>query len=117
VGFAFRFALGLGNDQMKHYLYRLNPPRPTFPADISAAEIELMQKHVSYWGQLMAQGKVAAFGPVADPNGSYGIAIIQLEDDVDPRTFGENDPVIAANAGFNFEVHSMPRIMLPKLCP
>jgi uncharacterized protein YciI len=98
---------------MKHFFFRLNTPRPSFPADITAAEIALMQKHVDYWSTLMAQGKVVAFGPVADPRGSYGIGIVQLEDDVEPRTLGDDDPVIQADAGFTFEVHPMPRLLLP----
>ncbi len=98
---------------MKYFLYRLNSPRPSFPADMTSAEAALMQKHVGYWSNLMAQGKVLAFGPVADPRGSYGIGIIQLEENVEPRTLGDNDPVIQAGAGFTFEIHPMPRIMLP----
>jgi uncharacterized protein len=98
---------------MKHFLYRLNPPRPSFPADITAAEAAVMQKHIAYWSNLMAQGNVLAFGPVADPRGSYGIAIIQLEDGAESRTLAENDPAILAHAGFTFEVHSMPICSVP----
>jgi hypothetical protein len=62
----------------------------------------------------MKKGLAIAFGPVADPKGSYGIGIVQLPDDSDPRILGLNDPVIKANAGFDFEVHPMPRVMLPE---
>jgi uncharacterized protein YciI len=98
---------------MKHFFFRLNTPRPSFPADIRAAEVALMQKHFDYWNRLMAQGKVLAFGPVADPRGSYGIGIVQLEDNIEPRALGDDDPVILADAGFTFEVYPMPRILLP----
>ena len=99
---------------MKYFLYRLNPPRPTFPADMTPTESILMQEHVAYWSGLMKKGLVIAFGPVADPKGSYGIGIIQLQGDSDPRVLGLNDPVIKANAGFDFEAHPMPRVMLPE---
>ena len=99
---------------MNYFLYKLNPPRPTFPADMTPAEGKLMQEHVAYWRDLMKKGLVVAFGPVADPKGSYAIAIIQLQDNSDAITLGTNDPVIKANAGFNFEVHPMPRMGLPE---
>ena len=101
---------------MKYFFFRLNPPRPSFPADITPAETVLMQKHVSYWSNLMVQGKVVAFGPVADPSGRYGIGIMQLDDDAEPRVLGDNDPVIQANAGFSIEVHPMPKIIISPRC-
>jgi len=99
---------------MNYFLYRLNPPRPTFPADMTPAEAELMQKHAAYWTGLMKQGRVIAFGPVADPKGSYGIGLIRLEEGEDANALGANDPVISANVGFGFEVHPMPRLVLPE---
>jgi uncharacterized protein YciI len=98
---------------MKHFFYRLNSPRPSFPADITPSEIALMRSHVAYWSSQMAEGRVLAFGPVDDPRGSYGIGIIQLQDDVDPQMLGDNDPAIEAHVGFSFEIHSMPRLVLP----
>lgn len=98
---------------MNYFFYRLNPPRSTFPADITPAERILMQEHVAYWSRLMGQGKVIAFGPVADPKGSYGIGIIQLEEDGDDvNALGENDPVILADIGFAFEAFPMPQLVL-----
>lgn len=99
---------------MNYFLYKLNPPRPTFPADMTPAEGKLMQEHSAYWRDLMKKGLVVAFGPVADPKGGYGIAIVQLQDNSDANTLGANDPVIKANAGFNFEAHPMPRVVLPE---
>jgi uncharacterized protein len=96
---------------MKYFLYRLNPPRSTFPADMTAAEGNLMREHVAYWTGLMNQGRVIAFGPVADPKGAYGIGIIKLEEGEDPNALGENDPVVRANVGFRFEVHPMPQVV------
>jgi len=97
---------------MNYFLYKLMPPRPTFPADMTPAEGILMREHVAYWAALMKQGRVLAFGPVADPKGSYGIGIIQLEDAEDAQALGARDPVIVANAGFGYEVHPMPRLVV-----
>lgn len=99
---------------MNYFLYKLNSPRPSFPADITPAERGLMQEHATYWRGLMQKGLVVAFGPVADPKRPYGIAIIQLEDDSDATTLGVGDPVIKANVGFSFEVHPMPSVVLPR---
>ena len=98
---------------MKYYFFRLKPPRATFPADMTPAEGALMREHVAYWTDLSKQGRVVAFGAVADPKGSFGIGILQLPDGDDAQALGANDPVIRAGIGFGMEVHPMPRIVLP----
>jgi len=97
---------------MKYYLCKLIPPRPAFAQDMTEAEAKLMQKHVTYWKGLMDKGLVIVFGPVADPNGTYGVAIIELDDEADAISLGTNDPTIKANVGFKFEVYPMPQAML-----
>jgi len=99
---------------MKHYFYKLISPRPTFPADMTPEEGRLMQSHVAYWAGHMAIGRVIALGPVADPKGTFGVGIIRLDDDTDPASLGAGDPVIQANAGFAFEMHPMPRVLVPE---
>ncbi len=98
---------------MKYYLFRLLPPRPTFPGDMTPSEANLMQEHALYWRDLMAKGLVIVFGPVADPRVTYGIAVLQLPDDADANDLGANDPTIRAGAGFRFEIHPMPQAVLP----
>lgn len=99
---------------MQYFFYKLNPPRPTFPADMTPAEGKVMQEHSAYWSDLMKQGGVVAVGPVADPKGSYGVGIVRLEDGSDPTALGTNDPAIQAEIGFTFEIHPMPRLLLPE---
>lgn len=96
---------------MKYFFYRLLPPRPSFPADASEAELGIMRQHVAYWAEHMQKGRVIALGPVFDPRGNYGIGIIRLQDGEDPQPLGENDPAIRAGAGFGFEFHPMPQVM------
>ncbi len=98
---------------MKYFLYKLIPSRPTFPADMTPAEAKLMQEHSAYWRDLMSKGLVIVFGPVSDPKGAYGIAVVQVEDDADATVLGADDPTIKANMGFKFEVYSMPQVVLP----
>ena len=63
----------------EHFFLRLNPPRPTFSADMSDEEREMMGRHVAYWSERLANGDLVAFGPVADPEGGYGIAIAKAD--------------------------------------
>ena len=68
-----------------------------------------MREHATYWRACMAEGKVVAFGPVADPAGTYGIGIIQVQDEVEARDFLANDPAIRAQLGLCYELHPMPQ--------
>jgi uncharacterized protein YciI len=77
------------------------------------AEAKLMQQHVTYWNALMDRGLVIVFGPVADPRGTYGLAILELEKE-DANALGVNDPTIKANVGFHFEAYPMDRALLRK---
>jgi len=99
---------------MKYFLCKLIPPRPTFAQDMTDAEAKLMQQHVAYWKGLMDRGLVIVFGPVADPKGVYGVAILELEEEADANALGINDPTIKANVGFHLEVYPMDRAILRK---
>ena len=58
---------------MPYFFCRLNGPRPTFAFDMSDEERAVMQKHATYWHELVAGGDVVLFGPVLDlkvPGGS-----------------------------------------------
>ena len=93
---------------MSLFVYRLLPPRPDFPADMSEGERRIMQEHAAYWGALMNRGVAIVFGPVADPAGMYGIAIFRSEDAAGAKAVCSGDPALRASAGFNFEVWEMP---------
>jgi uncharacterized protein YciI len=94
---------------MKYYLCKLLPPRPTFLQDMTPREAEIMQAHGAYSRELLDQGKAVVFGPVADPQGVWGLGILQLGDDVDPQTIVANDPVLKADTGFVYQVMPMLR--------
>jgi uncharacterized protein YciI len=99
---------------MKYFLFKLIPPRPTFALDMTDTEARLMQEHIVYWKGLTESGLVIVFGPVADPKGTYGVAILEVEEEMDVNALGVNDPTIKANAGFQFEVYPMIRPVLRK---
>ena len=93
---------------MAHFLYKLIPPRPTFPADMTEEEGTVMQEHFGYWAKMIEERRAVAYGPVMDPNGTYGIAVVEVDDEATARSIAEGDPAITASAGFGFEVHPMP---------
>jgi uncharacterized protein len=77
------------------FLYRLQPPRPSFAQDMSAAEAEVMQRHVAYWQDLLGREVALAFGPVLDPDDPWGLGLLDLEDEQAARAIGDADPAVA----------------------
>jgi hypothetical protein len=67
-----------------------------------------MQEHFGYWAGLISKRKAVAYGPVMDPNGTYGVAVLEVENSGVAESIAANDPAIKANAGFSFEIHQMP---------
>ena len=97
---------------MKYFFCKLTPPRPTFAADMTDAERQLMRQHVAYWSDLAANRTVILFGPVADPQGGYGIAVVEAPDEATVRALTANDPVTKAAAGFSYRIDAMPQLIL-----
>ena len=92
---------------MEHYLLKLNPPRPTFQADMTGAEQELMGRHVAYWQELAEHGTAIVFGPVSDPAGAWGLAVVEAETEEQVRALGDADPAVVSGLA-RFEVSPMP---------
>jgi hypothetical protein len=88
-------------------LIRLIPPRPSFLADMTQEEAAIMQAHVGYWTEKLHEGKAIVFGPVADPAGPWGLGVIRVTSEDQLREFEANDPAIASNRGFRYEVLPM----------
>jgi uncharacterized protein YciI len=95
------------------FVFRLLPPRPTFAFDMTAEERATMTDHVAYWSALAAEGKVLAFGPVGDPAGPYGIAIILAEDQAAAERLRDDDPAMRSGHGFRTELLPMLSLVTP----
>lgn len=80
---------------MSWYLYRLLPHRPDFSSTMTAEEEAAMGDHVAYWSAHLEAGRVLAFGPVADPEHSWGFAIVEGEPD-DLAELLSADPAVLA---------------------
>ena len=94
---------------MNYFLLKLIPPRPTFVQDMTEQERKTMHEHVAYWSALAAQRVAIVFGPVADPAGAWGVAIVELHDPPAVQQLVDEDPVVKANTVFRMEILPMPQ--------
>jgi uncharacterized protein len=92
---------------VSHFLYKLIPPRPTFDQDMDETEATIMGEHGAYWRAQAEQGTAVVFGPVADPDGVWGLAVVDAESEEEVRTIGLEDPAVASQLA-HFEVYAMP---------
>ncbi len=65
-------------EKMYFALYLL-PSRPDFAQTMTAEEHSIILEHITYWTNLMNQGKVLVFGPVLDPKAIYGLGIVAVD--------------------------------------
>lgn len=65
-----------------------------------------MKKHADYCAQHFAAGRLLLYGPVMAPGGAFGVGILEVENEVEAKTFGESDPSVLG--GLNrFEIAPM----------
>ncbi|MBV9515923.1 MAG: hypothetical protein JO280_18080 [Mycobacteriaceae bacterium] len=80
----------------KLFLFRLLPPRPDFAQTMAPDEQEAMARHAAYWHQLLEAGRVVVYGPVADPEGVWGLGVLWADSQAEAVEVGQQDPVVAA---------------------
>lgn len=80
--------------EKKHFLYKMYPPRPTFHLDQNENEMQVMQQHMDYWKEQTGRNIAIVYGPVFDPNGVYGIAVIEVNNEVEANEIAKGDPAI-----------------------
>jgi uncharacterized protein YciI len=98
---------------MMGFVFRLIPPRPDFASTMSGDERAIMLEHVGYWGELLARGRVLAYGPVDDEAGGYGIGIVLAEDMTEAKAIRDKDPTMTSSFGFRTEIAPMRRLVSP----
>ncbi|WP_454915328.1 YciI family protein [Xanthobacter sediminis] len=69
-----------------------------------------MVAHGAFWQDEADCGRALAVGPVADPDGIWGLALVEVGDEADAHALAARDPVITANLGFAYKV--MPLLSL-----
>lgn len=79
---------------MSTFVFRLKAPRPTFALDMTDEEREIMGRHAAYWQPFVDSGRMVVFGPVLDDTGSWGLGVVEAEDEDELRAFAAGDPAV-----------------------
>jgi uncharacterized protein YciI len=91
---------------MTTFVFRLKAPRPTFALDMTDEEREVMGRHAAYWQPLIESGQMVVFGPVLDASGSWGLGVVEAEDEDELQAFAAGDPVVTTGTA-DIEVGKM----------
>ena len=85
------------------FLFRLIPPRADFAQTMTEPEQAAMAEHQEYWQQLLTAGRVVVYGPVADPEGVWGMGVLRAADRAEVLEIAEADPSVTVGVN-TFEV-------------
>ena len=87
-------------------MFRLKAPRPDFALSLSDEEREIMGRHAAYWQPLIDSGQMVVFGPVLDSTGSWGLGVLEADDEDEVRALAAGDPVVTTGTA-EIEVGTM----------
>jgi len=93
------------NGDKKYFFLKLIPPRASFVQDMTDEERTIMYAHIAYWAPHVEAGTMIVMGPVADPNGGWGLGVIEVENREQLDELLKNDP---ANGLNHYEIYPMP---------
>ncbi len=86
---------------MPTFVLRLIAPRPNFAQTLTGSEREIMNRHAAHWRPYLERGELVVFGPVLTDEDSYGLAVVETNDEEALREFAAQDPVVTTGtAGF-----------------
>jgi uncharacterized protein YciI len=88
---------------MATFVLRLIAPRPAFAQTITDSEREIMNSHALHWRPYLERGEMVVFGPVLTDEDSYGLAVVEADDEQALREFAAQDPVVTTGTA-SFEV-------------
>jgi uncharacterized protein YciI len=91
---------------MSTFVFRLIAPRPTFAQDMTDEEREVMGRHAAYWKPYLDSGQLVVFGPVLEDSGSFGLGVVEAEDEEELRAFCAGDPAVTTGTA-RFELGKM----------
>lgn len=88
---------------MPTFVLRLIAPRPDFAQTMTGAELAIMNRHAAHWQPYLERGDMVVFGPVLSDESSYGLAVVETDDEQALREFAAQDPVVTSGtARFEF---------------
>jgi uncharacterized protein YciI len=79
---------------MSTFVIRLIAPRPTFALDMTDEERAIMGRHAAHWQPFIDSGQMVVFGPVLDETGSWGLGVVEADDEDELRAYAAGDPVV-----------------------
>jgi uncharacterized protein YciI len=79
---------------------------------MTAREGAAMGEHFAYWQGLAERGVAVVVGPVMDPAGAWGLAVVEAGSPDEAQGLADADPVIRAGLGFAYEIHPMGQAIL-----
>ena len=91
---------------MATFVLRLIAPRPGFAQTLTDAEREIMGRHAAHWQPYIERGDMVVFGPILTEDDSYGLAVVETDDEQALRAFAADDPVVTTGTAA-FEVGRM----------
>ena len=88
---------------MATLVLRLIAPRPNFAQTLTDSERAIMNSHAAHWRPYLDRGNMVVFGPVLTDDDSYGLAVVETDDEHALREFAAQDPVVTTGtAAFEF---------------
>src|SRR5688572_17041294 len=87
---ALAFAQSAASKQQ--FLIRIEPARTTFMSDATKEEQQLMGLHFQYLKNLMGEGKIVLAGPSINGAKTFGLIIVEVENEAEARAIMEGDP-------------------------
>jgi len=84
---------------MPTFVLKLNAPRPTFALDMTDEEQTVMGRHAEHWQSWIDSGRMVVFGPVVDDTGSWGLGVVEAEDEDELRAYAARDPAVTTGTG------------------
>jgi uncharacterized protein YciI len=81
------------------FVFRVIPPRPSFALDMSDEEREIMGRHAAHWQPLIDSGQMVVFGPLLDDTGSWGLGVVEADNEKELRALAASDPVVTTATG------------------
>ena len=80
--------------RMPTFVLRLIAPRPNFAQTMTDSERAIMNSHAAHWRPYLERGDMVVFGPVLTDEDSYGLAVVETDDEQALREFAAQDPVV-----------------------
>jgi uncharacterized protein len=88
---------------MRTFVLRLIAPRPNFAQTLTESERAIMGRHAAHWTPYLERGDMVVFGPVLTDDDSFGLAVVETDDEQALREFAAQDPVVTTGTA-EFEV-------------